>query len=140
MGTAGSLSLLPKSIDKEILVINGDVLSDIDFSKLLNFHLKKSNSVTLCAKNYEVSIPFAVLDNNDGLLCDIQEKPSFTYLINAGVYVLSPSSLQMIPREFYNLTELISQLLEKSKPVSVFPLHEVWEDLGTIDSLANSNK
>jgi dTDP-glucose pyrophosphorylase len=139
MGTGGSLSLLPslsKNSKKPILVMNGDILTASDFNMMSQFHDSTSSELTVCAINYHVKIPFGVIYNEAERVKKLVEKPSQNYLCNAGIYLVSPSILQIIPKgEYFNMTDLVDLCLAQSRLVSVFPIHEYWSDVGTTEDL-----
>lgn len=130
LGTAGSLSLLPENIKEDIIVMNGDVLTRLDLDKLIYYHNKSGNYFTICTREYKTSIPFAVVESDDKRLKRITEKPTFKYQVNAGVYAMSYLSLKSIPKKFYNMTDLIDDVMKKNLNIGVFPIHEMWSDIG----------
>jgi len=134
LGTAGSLSLLKnEKIDKPVIVINGDVLTDVNFNHLLDFHLKSKSKITLCTAEYCSRIPFGIIKQDEGKLKKINEKPNNKYLINAGIYVIDPLVIKEMDKNFkIDMTYLISEYLS-TNAVSVFPIHEPWLDVGSID-------
>jgi len=140
LGTAGSLSLLPKNLHDDVLIINGDVLSELNLKRLLDFHQKKKNEATICSRNHEVFIPFAVINEENGQLKDLSEKPTYSFQINAGVYILSPEIFREIPHEFCDITELLKTKSQKSKKIGIFPIHENWDDVGSPDIYQGVNQ
>ena len=133
LGTCGALSLLPGDLSDDIIVMNGDVVTNLDYERFLKFHKKGGAPMSICSRNHRVRIPFAVLGLKDNLLNQLAEKPTFEYQVNAGVYVLSPKLLSLIPNAFYNMTDLIESLLADNQEVGVFPIHEDWKDIGNKD-------
>lgn len=132
MGTGGALSLLPERPQRPILVMNGDVLTTFNFSSLFQFHLKQGVELTVAAIDYHIKIPFGVIQAEGSCVLDLVEKPSQRFLCNAGIYSLSPEILQRVPADsYYNMTDLMNDCLKVGKPVSVFPIHEYWSDIGT---------
>jgi dTDP-glucose pyrophosphorylase len=141
LGTGGALSLLPEKPDKPFLVMNGDVLTNSNFQSLSEFHFHQANDITIAGFSYNINIPFGVIDNNGPLVQTLQEKPSENFLCNAGIYILSPKALEQIPHsKFYNMTDLVNDYLGLGKPVSIFPIHEYWSDIGTSNDLDNARK
>lgn len=133
LGTCGALSLLPGDLSEDIIVMNGDVVTDLDYERFLKFHKKGGAPMSICSRIHRVRIPFAVLGLKDNLLNQLAEKPTFEYQVNAGVYALSPKLLSLIPNAFYNMTDLVESLLEDNREVGVFPIHEDWTDIGNKD-------
>ncbi|WP_417500282.1 nucleotidyltransferase family protein [Methylophaga sp.] len=141
LGTAGALSLLPESPDGPILVINGDVLTTSDYGRMLDFHDNNSALMTVAAIEYHIEIPFGVIETSGVFATALQEKPSQSYLCNAGMYVLSPKALELIPKDgFFNMTDVIDAAIAIGEKVSVFPVHEYWTDIGSPSDLAIAQK
>jgi dTDP-glucose pyrophosphorylase len=135
LGTAGALSLLDLSGD--FIVINGDILSSIDFGEVLDTHLEAENVATICARTHQTKVPFGVLCvNGDGLVENIVEKPIYEDLISAGIYVLKPAALAYIPKNtFTDMPDLLLNLVQAGHKVGVYNLHEDWVDIGRHDDL-----
>jgi dTDP-glucose pyrophosphorylase len=131
-GTAGALSLLPPEIDGTLLVINGDVLTTVDFGKLLQYHLETQAFITVAASTHRVVIPFGVLRVNGHRAVAIEEKPSESYLCNAGIYALDCKALALVPADTkFDMTDVVTSALDAEHQVSVFPIHEYWADIGS---------
>ena len=130
LGTCGSLNLLPSNITEDIIVMNGDIITELYIDKLIRFHQKSKNLMTVCSRSHKVRIPFAVLNTINGCLNNFTEKPLYDYQVNAGVYVLNPKCLKEIPQKFFNMTNLMDKLLINNKKLGVFPIHESWTDIG----------
>lgn len=132
LGTGGALSLLPEQPDHAILVMNGDILTNSNFSNLFAFHQQHSAEVTVAAVDYHIEIPFGVIQSEGPYVRQLLEKPSQRFLCNAGIYAVSPQALDLIPQNtLFNMTDLVNLCLEQQRPVAVFPLHEYWSDIGT---------
>lgn len=132
LGTAGALSLLPRTPDGPVLVINGDVLTTSDFGKLLAFHVETGAEITVAAMIYRVDIPFGVLQVDGYRAVGIEEKPSQGFLCNAGIYVLGPEAMRAVPAGVrVDMTGVIETAIARDAAVSVFPVHEFWTDIGT---------
>lgn len=141
LGTAGALGLLPPNFEKyPIILINGDILTNVDFNSLMTFHDSNNFELTVCAKPYEVEIPFAVLDAEKCILKNISEKPVKSFIINAGIYVLSRSALELLqPNEKIDMPNLISKMLDRNMRLGVFPIHENWLDIGQMHEFKRAN-
>jgi len=136
LGTAGSLHYLPKSIDSPFLVLNGDVLTRLNYRNLLNFHEEQSSKATICVKKHEMKVPFGVVKNRGIELDEISEKPSFKFLINAGVYVLNPELLLLLPKnEFIDMPPFLQYCKDLGKTINLCPIHEYWIDIGRPETL-----
>jgi NDP-sugar pyrophosphorylase family protein len=140
LGSGGALSLLPRGMEHPMLVMNGDLVSQFDVSRLLDHHERERAAATVAARHHRIDIPFGVLEVRDGRLEALNEKPSTHFLINAGIYVLEPQLLGRVPAErFYPLTTLFEQLLAEGRTVSVYPLEEDWIDVGRREDLSRAN-
>ena len=100
MGTAGALSLLKNKLKESFFVINGDLLTNFDFEKLLDFHLKNKSSATMCVTEYIINSPYGEVGLNNINISSIEEKPKHKFFVNAGVYVLDPKCIKLIPKNF----------------------------------------
>ena len=136
LGTAGSLSLIKEKFNSPLIVMNGDVLTNVNFTELLNFHEQSDSVATICVREYVSEIPYGVVKTNGSSFINIEEKPKKNVLVNTGIYVLSPDLLSLIPKnKDYDMPTLISSLKEDGHKISVFPIHEYWLDIGRIDDL-----
>ncbi|MBI3320931.1 MAG: nucleotidyltransferase family protein [Candidatus Omnitrophica bacterium] len=131
LGTVGAVRLAESQLDRPFIVVNGDLLTKVNFEHLLEYHEQRHFDVTMAVKPYEARIPYGVVQLADGEVIDLEEKPSRTYLANAGIYVLSPSVLKLIPASTrYDMTDLIRDALQAKLRVGGFPIHEYWLDVG----------
>lgn len=136
LGTAGALSMLPQRPTEPFLVLNGDVLTRVDYGRLLDSHFENKSKATICVREYQTQIPFGVVEINGSCVSSIVEKPLLSKYINAGIYVLDPDVLGMIPRNnYFDMPQLIEALVSKKENVSAFPVHEYWLDLGHPEAL-----
>lgn len=132
LGTAGPLSFLRNRVEQPFLVMNGDLLSKIDYGKLLDWHVKNDFCVTAAVRNMEFKIPFGVVEMDKDAILGVQEKPVKDFRINAGLYVLSPKMIDLIPEgTFYDMTELIADAITAKKRVGGYLIHDYWLDIGT---------
>ena len=133
LGTAGALGLLEPT-DKPLLVLNGDVLTGIDYRAMIVFHGEQQAELTVAVRKYEITVPYGVVENKGLLVRRLREKPTFDFFVNAGIYVLEPTALKHIrPNERTDMTDLIQQLVAEKKRVVSFPIHEYWLDIGQPD-------
>ena len=135
LGTGGCLSLLPETPMHDVLLCNGDLVTQVDFDAMLRFHAEGGFAVTVGASPYTHSIPFGVLRRKGDCLESIEEKPMLAHEINAGVYVLSPRVVVEIPKRFYPITEAISSLLDQRQQVGVYSIEDDWIDVGEREQL-----
>lgn len=133
LGTAGSLGYLKDSFKTPFFVTNCDIIVKADYKSIYAFHQKHNYDITLVASLKEYIIPYGTCElNNEGHLSQINEKPQYDFLINTGLYVLSPSILKLIKKnQFYHITHLIKDAKNKGKKIGVFPIDEdAWIDIG----------
>jgi dTDP-glucose pyrophosphorylase/CBS domain-containing protein len=135
LGTGGALSLLPQG-ELPVLVMNGDLVTQLDADALLSYHDRHGFWATFGVRPYSVEIPFGVARVVEGRLVDLQEKPTEQMLINAGAYVLSPQALQLVPRgRPFPITDLFAQLLQDGHAVGAHLIEEEWADIGRHEEL-----
>jgi dTDP-glucose pyrophosphorylase len=129
-GTGGALRLLKEQTTT--LIINGDILTDLNFKLFLEFHKKNHAAITVGVKQYEVNIPYGVI-NLDGIRVDqLVEKPKLFYFVNAGIYVIESSVFDRFPKQgFFNMTDVINSLLNSDLKVISFPIYGYWNDVGS---------
>lgn len=141
LGTAGSLSLIRSQNEKDIIVINGDSITDIDFNQMLNFHNEHKAAVTMAVRTHEWQNPYGVVKTQGVDIKEILEKPLNRSLINAGCYVLQPSVLKKLEQNVYiDMTTLINKLVQTGVKSVAFPIHESWIDIGTPEDLVGINR
>jgi NDP-sugar pyrophosphorylase family protein len=133
LGTAGALGLLDETQENPIIVMNGDLLTKLNFKSLLEFHEYHDTLITMGVREYDFQVPYGVVKLENIYAKSLEEKPVHRFFVNAGVYVLSPEILKTIPKnKLWNMTDLISPLLDQKKVVS-FPIHEYWIDIGKLE-------
>lgn len=135
LGTAGALSLLPKDLPElPLLMMNGDLLTKINFEQLLEFHEKQGGVATMCVREYDFQVPYGVVDAKNYQMIGIKEKPVQRFFVNAGIYVLSQETIQSVPfDQVVDMPDLLLQQVENDRKVNIFPIHEYWLDIGRID-------
>ena len=141
MGTAGSLQLFGVPPVAPFLVMNGDVLTRLNPAKLLQFHNQHQAKATICVREHEISIPFGVVQADGVQLVDFQEKPTYRHLVNAGVYVIDPLLLSLLP--LGKATDMPTLLLAAQTAghwVAVCPIHEYWLDVGMPETLLQAHR
>jgi dTDP-glucose pyrophosphorylase/predicted transcriptional regulator len=130
MGTAGGLKQMTRP-DGPFLVINGDILTGVPFQEMLGYHRKHGAVLTVGVRKYDMQVPFGVVDCDDARITKLEEKPSVSFFINAGTYLLEPSACDYIPEgRPFDMTDLIQKLLGAGKIVVSFPIMEYWLDVG----------
>jgi dTDP-glucose pyrophosphorylase/CBS domain-containing protein len=140
LGTAGGLKLL-KNRDDTMLVINGDILTGVPFDAMLAFHRAYHADLTIGVRKYDLQVPFGVVECEEAQVTRLQEKPSLSFFINAGTYLLEPGACDFIPEgERFDMTDLIQKLLEAGRPVVSFPITEYWLDMGRHEDYAQAQE
>ncbi|MFJ3044302.1 nucleotidyltransferase family protein [Herbaspirillum chlorophenolicum] len=140
LGTAGALSLLSPRPDAPFLVTNGDVLTDIRYGELLDFHRHYDAKATMAVRVHEWRHPFGVVQTDGVEIIGFEEKPVARSHINAGVYVLSPEALdELAPQGQCDMPTLFERLKSGSKRIVAYPMHEPWLDVGRPDDLAKAH-
>jgi dTDP-glucose pyrophosphorylase len=135
LGTAGALGLLDAGSvgPTPLLVVNGDLVTRVDFRALHDFHVRHGNDGTLGVANYRVSVPFGVVRHNaDGLFEGVDEKPQLNHFVAAGVYYLNPQILALIAKGMpIDMPDLLNEGRRAGLKIGLFPIHEEWADIGT---------
>ena len=140
MGTVGALSLVKESLDEPFFVMNGDLLTNINFENMMNYHLKNQSMATMGVREYDFQVPYGVVNVDDGNILDIKEKPIHKFFVSGGVYILSHEILDFIPdNEFYDMPTLFEKVIEKKLKSISFPIHEYWLDIGHIEEYKRAN-
>ena len=135
LGTGGALSLLPSSLPNEpLIMINGDILTNVDFSKVLDFHVKQASDATMCVRDYEIKIPFGVIEGEGHQITAMVEKPTYRYFVNAGIYIISNHIINSLPKnERLDMPTLFEIKQQAGFKTLKFPIHEYWLDVGRHD-------
>lgn len=142
LGTAGALGLLPKGLsdDLPVIVMNGDLLTKVNFNHLLDFHNDHSGIATMCAREYSVQVPYGVIQANSQRITSIVEKPMHKFFVNAGIYVLNSELFKNVCGTTYlDMPHLLEQQIENGAKVNFFPLHEYWLDIGQLNDFHTAN-
>ncbi len=141
LGTAGALSLLNPVPDAPFVVTNGDVITDIDYGELLDFHTRQSATATMAVRIHEWQHPFGVVQTQGVEIVGFEEKPIARSHINAGVYALDPSALGVLTTNAHcDMPTLFERLQVKRQRTVAYPMHEPWLDVGRLDDYAAINK
>lgn len=139
LGTGGPLSLLPEAPKHPILVMNGDLVTQIKIDKLLSYHNSAELKATIGVRRYLHSVPFGCIEvSNNGHVISIEEKPMLERMINAGIYVISPEVVRQVPKQFYPITSLFDAIIKQGDSVGAFEIVEDWIDVGQKEQLAQA--
>lgn len=135
LGTAGALGLLPREeIDLPLFMMNGDLLTNLNFDNLLKFHEEHGGAATMCVREYEYRVPYGVVESDGHRVLGMVEKPVHKFFVNAGIYVVSRPLLQQVPRDTrIDMPTLLEQRMADGAQVNVFPVHEYWLDIGRME-------
>ena len=140
MGTAGALSLLKSIPTEPFFVMNGDLLTSVNFEHLLTYHMESDASATMCVREYDFQVPYGVVNISNGTIVSIEEKPVQKFFVSAGIYMLSPRVIEYIPKnQFFDMPTLFEVLIKNSKKALSFPIREYWLDIGRIEEYERAN-
>jgi NDP-sugar pyrophosphorylase family protein len=136
LGTGGALGLLPKDLPKDLplIIMNGDVLTKVDFQRLLAFHTEHQADATMCVREYDYQIPYGVINGEGNKITSMIEKPVQRFFVNAGIYVVSPRVIHSVPENHHiDMPTLLEQHMKERENILMFPIHEYWLDIGRMD-------
>ncbi len=140
LGTLGSLALIPAFNHDNVLVMNSDLLTSIDFEKMWHHHVKSDSAVTIGGVPYTVSIPYAIMKTDGNEVLGLEEKPTFNYFANGGVYILKTELLNRIKRdEYLDAPDFIESLIGEGLKVTYYPIEGRWIDIGSPDDYRAAN-
>jgi NDP-sugar pyrophosphorylase family protein len=137
LGTAGALSLIGRRPEVPFIVTNGDLITDVHYGEILEFHMRHHASATMAVRQHELQNPFGVVRTSGVEITGFEEKPIYRSHINAGIYVLSPETLhELQPGQFCDMPTLFTRVQDRKGRAIVYPMHEPWLDVGRPDDLA----
>jgi len=140
MGTAGALSLIKNELTKPFFVMNGDLLTNINFEHMLEYHRTNNSVATMGVREYDFQVPYGVVNVNDHLISSIEEKPVQRFFVNAGVYILSSHALKTIPDDsYFDMPTLFEKLIADKQTAVSFPIREYWLDIGHMSDFEQAN-
>lgn len=141
MGTAGALSLLTSLPNEPFFVMNGDLLTNINFDHLCNYHLTQNAMATMCVREYDFQVPYGVVNMEGNTILSIQEKPVHKFFVSAGIYMLNPDVIRYIPKnQFYDMPSLFEALIQQGQKAVSFPIREYWLDIGQMEEYERANQ
>jgi dTDP-glucose pyrophosphorylase len=139
-GTIGAVKNLEGLISEPFLVMNGDLLTGLNYKNILDFHNSNIGIMTIGCTNYTSKIPYGVLETDGVNVNRILEKPSYTYRVSGGIYVLNQQCLEFIPKDqYFDITDLMDQILVSKKTLNAFPIEEYWLDIGMPNDFLKAN-
>ena len=132
LGTGGALGMLPEDgLKLPILLINGDLLTNVDFSQMLAFHNEQSGDITVCVREYDLQVPYGVVEVKNQKVVGLIEKPVQKFFVNAGIYVIAPRlKADLSKTKQVDMPDILNDQIICGKEVNVFPIHEYWLDIG----------
>lgn len=135
LGTAGALSKIKNILQEPFLVMNGDIITDINFRNLLDEHIQNNSMATMCVYEQVHQVPFGVVDfDENNIITELKEKPKYIYHINMGIYVLHPEACQYIPdNTFFDMPTLFQKLIENKKLCKTYAFNGIWNDIGQLN-------
>lgn len=135
LGTGGALGLLPHDeVDQPMFMMNGDLLTNLNFDNLLKFHTEHRAAATMCVREYEHRVPYGVVESDGHRIRSMVEKPVHKYFVNAGIYVLSPEVVRSVRKGTrIDMPTVLEQEIARGNEVNVFPMHEYWLDIGRME-------
>ena len=140
LGTAGALGLL-EAPDRPLLVINGDILTRVDFRAMLKFHQEQRAEMSIGVRQYEMKVPYGLVETEGTEVLKVTEKPTMSFLVNAGIYLLNPNVHRYIAKdESLDMTDLIERLLSDGQRIVSFPILEYWLDIGQHDDYVKAQE
>jgi dTDP-glucose pyrophosphorylase len=140
MGTAGALGLLPQAPTAPVIVTNADLLTKEDYGQLLDRHVQSGAEATMAVRDYEMQVPFGVVREREGAIEAIEEKPMQRFMVNAGIYVLSPQVLDNVPAgEYLDMPTLFQRLVDAGRMTRCHPITGYWLDIGRLGDYERAN-
>lgn len=135
LGTGGALGLLPNDLPKlPLIMINGDILTKVDFAHLLSHHTQQGFDATMCVRELEHQVSYGVIESKNDLITKMIEKPTYRYRINTGIYVLSTECIaSVLPNTKIDLPTLLEMRIEKKEKVGIYTSYDYWLDIGRMD-------
>jgi len=141
LGTAGPLKLLPLPADEPVLTMNGDLLTEAPFGNIYAFHKEHDPLLTICSVSHSTQVEYGVLETENSRVLGITEKPQLSFDIFAGIAVLSPGAIASIPTgQPYQMTDLVQHLCQNGSPVLIYPIKELWLDIGQQEQYERANQ
>ena len=140
MGTAGALSLIRDKLKEPFFVMNGDLLTNINFAHMMSYHIQNNTIATMGVREYDFQVPYGVVNVKAENIISIEEKPVHSFFVSGGIYILNNEVLDYIPDDkFYDMPTLFEKLIENKKRSISFPIREYWLDIGRIEEYEKAN-
>ncbi len=135
LGTAGCLGLLPReAVQRPIIVVNGDIMTRVNYEALLQDHDRHTPAATVCTRQYDFQVPYGVIDHEGQRITNITEKPVHHFFVSAGIYVLAPQVVHAMQAQTrIDMPDLLKTEIHAGREVRMFPVHEYWLDIGRMN-------
>ena len=134
LGTCGPLSLLKEKLVEPFIVLNGDILTNLNYKKAYEYHCNNDGALTVVSKEVTFPLSYGNVVTKNGQVVEIKEKPDITVEISSGIYIMSPSVFDFIPfNEPFGMDELMQTMLERSAPIYCYLMKEYWLDIGRME-------
>jgi dTDP-glucose pyrophosphorylase len=141
LGTAGALSLFRKeSVSEPVIVMNGDLLTKVDYRKLIQTHSDAKALATMCVREYEFQVPYGVVSTDGLFIKSLEEKPVQKFFVNGGIYVIEPQALGLVPADsFFDMPSLFEEIMKTGEQTAAFPIRDYWIDIGRMEDFQRAN-
>jgi len=140
MGTAGALSLIKEKLNESFFVMNGDLLTNINFEHMMEYHILNKAIATMGVREYDFQVPYGVVKTKKENILSIKEKPVYKFFVSGGIYVLNPEALQLFSGDtYYDMPTLFEELIKNGQRSISFPIHEYWLDIGRLEEFEKAN-
>ena len=136
LGTAGALMLLPTNVSKHpLLIMNGDILTKVNFRRLVEYHSEQKADLTVCVRSYEFQVPYGVVEINKNRVKNLQEKPVQSLFVNAGIYIVGNNVVsEYNGNTVIDMPDFINHHVDAGRNIYAFPIHEYWLDVGVMEN------
>ncbi|MBD78426.1 MAG: nucleotidyltransferase [Crocinitomicaceae bacterium] len=141
LGTIGSMSLVDSFENDYVLVMNSDLLTDLDLEDFVNDAIKKGSDMQMATIPYSYSVPYAIVEGENGIISGLSEKPTYTYFANAGIYLVKTSLIELIAKnEKFDATDLVELLISQERKVTSYPIRSYWLDIGRMEDFKKAQE
>ncbi len=140
LGTAGAMTMIRDELTHPLIVMNGDLLTKVNFRQMLDLHVEQQAHATMGVREFNFQVPYGVVRLENNRLVGIDEKPLQKFFISAGIYVINPDLLELLPKHtYYNMPTFFEELINQRYRTSVFPIREYWLDIGQMNDFKRAN-
>lgn len=143
LGTAGALSLINKDLyhSDVVLLMNSDLLTNIDYEDFYKFFLETNADLLVASIPYQINLPYAIFDTNNGTVNSLKEKPNYTYYANAGIYLMKKELIDLVPqKQVFSATDLMEKVIKVDKKLIHYPIRGYWLDIGKHEDFDKAQK